>query len=80
MGGPWTDAVDAKLTEKFLRLQPGVLEIECYWDEETLVADLVVSDDSNWSERMVRLLVAEELGLHQVPRRVLLSLSRLRAA
>lgn len=72
--------IDPKLTECFLLTQPDVVDASVWFSQGNLVAHVTVFDEADVNGRSLQALCMDELGVHQTPREIRLSMARPRAA
>ena len=72
--------IDPKATESFLLTQPDILDASVWMSEGKMHAHVTVHDESTWSSGALKLVCAEELGIHQTPAAIMFVYARKRAA
>jgi hypothetical protein len=69
-------AIQTHLTQAMLAAQEGISEASVWFDNDEMVAHVTVLEGSEWSPLDLQRLCAEQLGLHQTPRRIYLVATR----
>lgn len=62
----------AKDTENFLLSQPDVIDASVWLEDGRLTAQVTLQEGSHWTEKLIKLACAKELGLASTPSDVLL--------
>ena len=72
--------INPKVTESFLLMQPDVLDASVWLSDGRMHAHVTVHDESNLSSGALKLVCAEELGLHQTPAEIVFVVAGRKAA